>query len=40
MRMEDCGGSYCQSIPMSFHDVPGDGVPVSGDTVTSGNCPQ
>lgn len=39
MRMEDCGGYYCQSIPMEFLDVPGDGVPVTGDVVTSGNCP-
>jgi hypothetical protein len=39
MRMEDCGGSYCQSVPLAFSDVAGDGVPVSGDTVTSGNCP-
>ena len=40
MRMEDCGAYQCQSIPMSFHDVPGDGVPVTGDQVTSGNCPR
>ncbi len=40
MRMEDCGGSFCQSIPLAFNDVDGDGVPVTGDTVTSGNCPQ
>lgn len=39
MRMENCGGYYCQSIPLAFSDVPGDGVPVTGDTVTSGNCP-
>lgn len=39
MRMEDCGGSYCQSIETSFNDVSGNGVPQSGDTVTSGNCP-
>lgn len=39
MRMEDCGGSYCQSIPVAFTDVTGDGVPLGGDTVTSGNCP-
>ncbi len=39
MRMEDCGGYYCQSVPLAFSDVAGDGVPVSGDTVTSGNCP-
>jgi len=39
MRMEDCGGSFCQSIPLAFDDVAGDGVPVTGDNVTSGNCP-
>lgn len=39
MRMEDCGGSYCQSVPVAFSDVAGDGVPESGDMVTSGNCP-
>ncbi len=39
MRMEDCGGYYCQSVPLVFSDVAGDGVPVSGDMVTSGNCP-
>lgn len=39
MRMEDCGGSYCQSIALAFNDVAGNGVPVSGDMVTSGNCP-
>ncbi len=39
MRMEDCGGSYCQSVPLAFSDVAGDGVPVSGEMVTSGNCP-
>ncbi len=39
MRMEDCGGSYCQSVPLAFLDVAGDGVPVTNDMVTSGNCP-
>lgn len=39
MRMEDCGGYYCQSVPLAFSDVGAGGVPVSGDTVTSGNCP-
>lgn len=39
MRMEDCGGYYCQSIALAFADVGGDGVPGSGDMVTSGNCP-
>lgn len=28
-----------QSIPLSFQDVPGSGVPTTGQTVTSGNCP-
>lgn len=37
-RTEDCGQSYCVSIPLSFADVPGDGVPVTGQSVTSGNC--
>lgn len=39
MRMEDCGAPFCQSIPLAFNDVAGDGVPVTGDDVTSGNCP-
>ncbi len=39
MRMQDCGGYYCQSVALAFNDVGGDGVPVSGDVVTSGNCP-
>jgi len=38
MRMEDCGTYNCQSVPLSFADVPG-GVPATGDSVTSGNCP-
>lgn len=38
-RQNDCGRTGCQSIPMSFVDVPGDGVPETGDVVTSGNCP-
>ncbi|HEY8376193.1 MAG TPA: peptidoglycan DD-metalloendopeptidase family protein [Nannocystis sp.] len=38
-RQENCGSGWCQSIPVSFVDVPGDGVPETGDTVTSGNCP-
>ena len=38
-RQNDCGRTGCQSIPMSFADVPGDGVPRTGDVVTSGNCP-
>ncbi|MBV1860985.1 MAG: peptidoglycan DD-metalloendopeptidase family protein, partial [Nannocystaceae bacterium] len=39
MRMEDCGGYYCQSLPLAFSDVAGGGVPITGDAVTSGNCP-
>lgn len=38
MRMDDCG-NQCQSIPLKFVDVAGDGVPNTGETVTSGNCP-
>jgi murein DD-endopeptidase MepM/ murein hydrolase activator NlpD len=38
-RMNDCGSYYCQSIPLAFADVPGDGVPTSGQMVVSGNCP-
>jgi len=38
-RQENCGGSWCQSIAVAFNDVPGDGVPKTGDTVTSMNCP-
>lgn len=38
-RQEDCGGAGCQSIRMRFQDVPGDGIPETGDRVTSGNCP-
>jgi hypothetical protein len=37
-RQEDCGAAGCQSIRLTFQDVPGDGVPETGDTVTSGNC--
>lgn len=39
MRMEDCGAANCQSIPLEFADVAGDGVPDTGQTVTSMNCP-
>jgi hypothetical protein len=39
MRQEDCGVANCQSIPLQFADVAGDGVPDTGETVTSGNCP-
>lgn len=39
MRQEICGDPVaCQSVPVSFADVPGDGVPVTDQTVTSGNC--
>lgn len=34
-RMKTC----CQTIPLKFQDVPGTGVPKTGDYVTSGNCP-
>jgi murein DD-endopeptidase MepM/ murein hydrolase activator NlpD len=36
MRMENCGANNCQSIPMEYADA---GVPVTGQTVTSQNCP-
>ncbi len=39
MREENCGVANCQSIPLSFADVAGNGVPTTGQTVTSGNCP-
>jgi hypothetical protein len=38
-RTENCNSPWCQSIPLSFTDVPGDGVPKTGDLVTSMNCP-
>lgn len=38
-RQEICASLSCQSVPLRFVDVPGDGVPSTGDTVTSGNCP-
>lgn len=39
MRQEDCGQSTsCKSVAVSFVDVPGDGVPDTGQSVTSGNC--
>lgn len=37
MRMEDCGMAQCQSIPLEFIEA---GVPQTGDTVTSENCPR
>ena len=36
-RQKNCGVFVCQSIPMAFEDVPGDGVPVSGQAVKSRN---
>ncbi|MBX7081184.1 MAG: M23 family metallopeptidase [Nannocystaceae bacterium] len=36
MRMEDCGMAQCQSIPLEFVEA---GVPVTGQSVTSENCP-
>jgi murein DD-endopeptidase MepM/ murein hydrolase activator NlpD len=38
-RMEGCGSSHCQSIEVRFADVEGNGIPETGDTVVSGNCP-
>jgi hypothetical protein len=38
-RISGCGTAWCDSIPLSFQDVDGDGVPVTGETVTSNNCP-
>jgi len=40
MRQEECGAATsCQSVPLVFADVAGDGVPSTNATVTSGNCP-
>lgn len=40
VREEDCGSASCTSIPLSFVDFPSNGgVPVTGDVLTSGNCP-
>jgi murein DD-endopeptidase MepM/ murein hydrolase activator NlpD len=36
MRQENCGVAKCQSIPLSFIEA---GVPVTGQFVTSQNCP-
>lgn len=38
-RQQRCGIWWCQSIAMRFGDVPGGGVPATGATVTSNNCP-
>lgn len=35
-RQEDCGEPNCQSIPLEFVEV---GVPVTGQSVSSENCP-
>lgn len=41
MRQEECGAATsCQSIQVAFADVPGNGIPKTGQTVTSGNCPK
>ncbi len=37
-RQAVCEYGLCQSIAVSFTDVPGDGVPVTGQVVVSGNC--
>lgn len=37
VRTEACGAPACNSVPLSFADVPGEGVPAEGDTVTSEN---
>jgi hypothetical protein len=39
MRMENCGATNCQSVPLKFADVGGDGVPNTGENVKSMNCP-
>jgi hypothetical protein len=40
MRQALCGEPLrCESVAIVFADVPGDGVPDRGETVTSGNCP-
>lgn len=38
MRMGPCAMVECPSIPLAFADVPGDGVPITGQDVTSMNC--
>jgi murein DD-endopeptidase MepM/ murein hydrolase activator NlpD len=37
-RQTRCGSWWCQSLWTSFDDVPG-GTPVTGQTLTSQNCP-
>ncbi len=39
MRMDPCAEPECPSIALAFADVPGDGVPITGQRVTSMNCP-
>lgn len=39
MRQVECGAANCQSLPLRFVDVAGSGVPATGTTVTSQNCP-
>ena len=36
MRQENCPNNKCQSVPLEFVDA---GMPASGQTVTSMNCP-
>ena len=36
-REEACNASFCDTLRLVFADVPGDGVPRTGDRVTSGN---
>jgi murein DD-endopeptidase MepM/ murein hydrolase activator NlpD len=38
-RQKKCTSSTCQSIKLIFEDVGGDGIPNTGQKVTSGNCP-
>lgn len=39
MRMDPCPEPECPSIALAFADVPGDGVPITGQHVTAMNCP-
>lgn len=40
VRERNCDSIACQSIRLRFRDVRGDGMPDSGEQVTSGNCPR
>ncbi|MBK9755917.1 MAG: M23 family metallopeptidase [Nannocystis sp.] len=40
MRMDPCAAIECPSIALAFVDVPGDGVPVTGQDLKSMNCPE